>query len=376
VIVKFEGFAQASPKVVGFKDHPRACAGYNIKLVSLNGAAFPIGINQQYQLRLTQPIPQTVDGGSVKGVYTEDFTVIGGGSLDWAGVVSITVEPGVEIDPDQPLHVSIENAYKWQYLTTDWKGNCPDRGIMFSTGGRAPWVTRPITDLDQYDYLVDIVQWINTGIDLRLEDQSVFQNYAGETLTGYEVAVTGIKVLMRDHAYWLVSDLICAFYVGDDPQYPTNEVSHKYDIVPIVDYRFSFPTLWTYKIAYLAPMMDFGCWGSIGTADCYGVSGAAARYYTSPTIGVPGVYAVNSPSIMSDRAGQNILYNPSSMELSLVADYKCWWIFTEYVLASTDPLKFCDPGDSPTTGGFCGDYVMETGEAMYYEMVDLPGDKL
>ena len=373
VIVKFSPYnaVTGQPKVIGFVDHPKPCESLNFKLSSINGASFPVEIPHQYQLRVTQPIPQVINSGSSKGTYTEDFTVIGAGALDLQGVISITVDPGVQIDYDYPLHVSIKNAYKWTYWTTDWKGACPDRGVKFSTDGSAPWVTQPTSDLGSYDYLLDVVQWINLGIDIREEDQTVFQNAAGESLNGYEIDATGIKVLRRDHVTYSVNSFICDYY-----EWPQNSVEHQYHLSQYVPYDFD-NSLWDNKTNYINLQDIYSCPDHIA-GSCFqdGVGGEVSRNYISiPAPGNSSVYTYGSPGILSDRNGQNIAYDLSKKTLDVEGDYLCsytWW----GVSPSHDPPYPPFPCYYGYDAGECTGQVAEAGEDMIYEMIDLPEEYL
>ena len=359
VIVEFEDNAWDSPKVIGFKDHPKACE-LIIKLNSFNGVNYPVG-NFNYKVRLTQPIPQEVDGGSRKGVYTEDFTVVATGQCDASGVAVLTREDGVSIDYTKPIHIGVWNAYRFSYITTDWRGACPDRGAYWTEANHPAWTTYPTSGLDDYDILFDIVQWFNTGLDLRNLTTSSFQNHSGDTLTGYSVDVTGLHYLRRDHYYYKVSNMICAY--GGETYFPCNINEHSYKYVSYMPYDFDNDDL---EHTPITPVATIPCYETTSTATCNGGgTGPTYRYYGLSSEDREGGYIFGSPGILTDREGQNPTFERCSLEYSSEADYWCSWTFSA-LTPGEEEGEWCYPGDF---GAGCSDGALDQGEGMAFEMV-------
>jgi hypothetical protein len=409
VIVKFDPYSvSGQPRVIGFKDHPKGC-GIILKLVSINGIDLPAGPSD-YQLRLTQPTPQTIDHPQ-KGTYTEDFTVIGSGPVDAAGVVEITPAPGVSIDPDIPLHVGIKNAGKWTYWTTDWRGSKPDRGFTWnpSDGDPEGWYTYPDDHASgEYDFLLDAVQWVRMDVDLRFEDQTQFQDAEGRTVAGYEIAAAGIKLLRRDHCQYYVSDMVCT---GDgsiepggastfddifDNDKPVNYVFHDYDLTPAVPQNFE---QFDWYATFYGLTDPVACHQNRSGFDCYGGdTGEAYKNYhpqVTPASESSMVTTEQDPGILCDRNGKNIQYTQSQGVIDVETVYTCHWIWIEYLDgyrctnhvtgAVAWTVNRCQPGEgviasepceTPPVDELGPEAVIEMGEGMVYEMIDLSIDEI
>jgi hypothetical protein len=378
VIVKFEGFAQASPKVVGFKDHPKAC-GVNIKLLSINGVPFPGTYG--YSLRLTQPI-QTLIDHPTKGVYTEDFLVIGEGPVDSSGVAEIQFSEGVSIDPDYPIHVSIKNSNRWTYFSTDWRGSVPDRGYKWGAGTTgltwypADWAT------GGYDFLVDVVEYAQNGtLDLRAEVKESFQNASGKVVSGYAVAFDGIKLLQRNYSRSYFSNIETHEYLNKT----VTSTRIKIYISRTMDYNdryYKLPIYFAERLPVYAVTRTFVCRA--------GDSGLAFKMFWNLNPYAPGVLWQESkmdPFIKSDRSGRNLIYSQTDARIEAVGDYRCNWIWAESVggYFCANPPRWdaaaCQPGEGVDVSGdpcggpydtvTCTEGAIDIDESFVWEMVDL-----
>ena len=360
VVIEFSPYStEGQPTVIGFVDHPKPC-DIVIKINTINGVDYPIG-NFNYKVRLTQPLPCQVTGSSSKGTYTEDFTVVASGQCDASGVATLTLEDGVSINYSYPLQVGIWNAYRFSFITTDWRGACPDRGAYWTEENHPAWTTYPTNGLEDYDFLFDIVQWFNTGLDLRNLTTSSFQNHSGDTLTGYSVDVTGLRYLRRDHYYYKVSNMVCAY--GGETYFPCNINEHEYGYAQYVPHDFDNDD---FVHTPITPVDMIACYETTSTASCNGGStGPTYRAYGLESEDREGGYTFGSPGILTNRSGQNPTFEKCSLEYSSDADYWCSWTFSAATQGPEED-EWCLPGDF---GAGCPDGALDQGEGMVFEMV-------
>lgn len=381
VLVKFDPYdADGQAKVIGFKSDPKSCS-LSLKLNSINGIAFPTGSNS-YQLRITQPIPQEITHYK-KGTYTEDFTVIGSGQCDNAGVTDITIDPGMSIDQDFSINVQVANYIKWGYYTTDWKGSVPDRGVNFPGGGSEPY---PVGDLSRFDYVVDHVAWVFVDIDLRVENKTSFQDADGATKNGYLINPTGIKVLKQDYRKWNYTDLECTWGVLPESfSYPINELHEEERLKKTVVLNRSPNGTYIGSYVYQPPY-SYGtilyCNQDPGlTCDCYGTESDKTIKYVQADINpydpgytVPWEADIGSPAIFSDRKGVFVSYIPSERIVDATWPMRQKYMWAEYVVGTGG--HWCDPGQD--TNG-CGDafgLVWEAGQHLTWSMIDIDEEYL
>ena len=363
VIVGFSPYStEGQPRVIGFVDHPKACDIF-IKLNTINGCDIPMTGLTNYRVRLTQPIETTVSHPS-KGTYTEDFTAVASADhIDGNNVARLIPEDGVRIDHNHPVHVSIWNAHKWTYWTTDWRGDVPDRGFYWTEDRHPAWETYPGGDLSGYDYLLDVVQWVNTGIDIRNLGTSSFQDGDGNTVTGYSIDVAGIYALRRDHYYYEFSDMVCSY--GDTDYFPTDVDQHDYRYVSNVPHDFDNDDFDHIPISL---HLSIPCHQTNSTAQCEsGGTGETYRAYGLSDEDRQGGYTFGDPGILCDRSGRNINgYQTSKLEYSALGTYRCSWTFMEDVPDGEG--GWCFAGEFAAQ---CPDGALEIAEGMIYEMVEL-----
>lgn len=374
VVVKWSPYdAESQPTVIGFKDHPRPC-GYVLKLNSINGVALPVGPNV-YKLRVTQPIEQEIVHG-VKGTYMEDYTVIGEGDCDDAGVAEINIIPGITVDPNYPLNVQISNGSKWTYFTEDIKGAVPNFGITWpSSNVLEPY---PTGDLSGYDYLVDTVPWIYVDIDLRTETRVNFDDADSIPRQGYLVDPIDVQIILHNYTTGDYTDLECVGY------YPVNESSYDDRILYVIEDVGELPD--GNPINYdtiSAPLAD----GRVCTddppltCDCNGTSSDATVkvVYTSMSLGDPG-YTVpwaqvdGTPVVFTDRIGSTRSFTSTTRILDGDWDMAQYYLWTDVVYG--DDGYVCYDGESAAPCGSMDGFVWETYKANRWDAVDIDADTI
>jgi hypothetical protein len=323
-----------------------------------------------------------------KGSYTEDYTVIGEGSLDANGVVRIEMQSGVKVNPSFPLSIGIKNSSKWTYYTTDWRGLVPDFGVNFNSTERT-WDEYP-SDPASYDYALDVVSWMHTDIDLRMKNATTFMNASGFSVEGFEIEISGVKALQRDHLTYFISDMDCA--MSGTQLFPKNDANHKFKLVSKVPSDFDLSD-WNSRYYSLTTM--YQCFQTNETFACRdGDSGTAYKMYVPEdwyAYSTP-VTTYGSPCILTDRSGRNHSFAASGQAIEVDNEYRCSWTWMEFlggwIATNFDPCETrwsdtaCEPGFAVESGACdltivrCDTATAEAGEHMNYEMVDLCGDDI
>jgi len=379
-----EGETKGQPYVIGFKDNPRAC-GWNLKINTINGIDFSGHTNNEYYLRIIQPI-ETQITHYAKGTYTEDFTVVGDEQkIDSVGYAHVDPVSDVSIDNDQPIYVQIRNPQLWTYWTTDYRGSIPDHGVVFPSG--AQWDSLPSGDLGDYDYLLDSVPWVTVSeVDLQSVETSTITDAELNEYSGFLVNPTGIKLLKATYEKWNYNDIVCDFCAYAWPLDASVHAEYDEAIVKNVDIskkpNGELQDSFNYEPLYDVTVAECGCSPLISAyceaANAYGM----ARKFISYTGGgqsgdsgytFPWQRTVGSPAILASRLGLDLSpFDPSWRGVDATWDYGSFYIFTERVGTYPD---YCDEGEGAGIG-YPNIYTWERGKDMNWVAVDLSSEYL
>jgi len=334
VLIQFSGQDWASPKVIGFKEEPKACA-IALKLTKINTNDVSGAID--WQLYLIQPIPTYIDE---KGGYTEGFRELGSTRIDGNGVAVFDVESfDYPLNSDYPLYAALSGGLNFSLFTEDIKGDYADiygydNYITYWNQGDPDVLYPGIT----FDFYYDSVRYkINNSDDLSTRIKTTFTAEDGTEYNGWEVEFTDVYGLKELET--------------GSTSFPCEGIEESEEYYNQWKTYFSGDELRTWSCG--------GGGSTIGGlySDCWGCSGTVTVTSNLADEGWPGF------GILTDRYGNNPVYSGVEWECIASAPLEC--------VQGEESPSGCDFYESPSP---CGEYYSE--RIRSYQMLLLPANRI
>jgi hypothetical protein len=354
IVVEFSGYNWTAPKVIGFQDNPQPCE-FHLRLVSVNGfTAFSSG----YKLRVTQPVASTITGDPLKGTYTEDFTIlgvgIGTGEVDANGVVEI--EFAVAADPTKPINVQIAHPEKWRFWTEDWRGSRPNQWVKLASelgAGQATWYG---TEPAEWDYRLDVVDWVTLDIDLRAETPTTFVPAgAVDEVDGYDIAATGLQYMRERRFDYFDAEPDCAWAENSFGLIEAENREQAVLVLKVPDDRDGSGVWELFNPESGHTVNNYFCTATTSSHQCgdgdYGETYQTLWIDETGPSGWGGPYGVanqsvyGAPGVLVDRHGDNAAFETNYRKSESEQGYDCRYAWAENVSPN------CETGEQVEAGG-------------------------